>query len=82
MYSIPQTARLLFGDPPKPKKVWRMVAAHEIPSVRVGGKTYIPRVELEAWLAQLPSVSANEAITNLGQRALIAGLRAERTEVA
>lgn len=80
LYTFPQTARLLF-DPPSAKKVRRMVAARELPSITLGGKTYIPRRELEVFLQSLPTVTAAEAITNLGQRAIIAGLRAERVLV-
>lgn len=64
-----------------PKVIRRMCAAGEIPTRRLGGRTMVPRVEFESWLQQLPGTSASEALRNLAQRALIAGLRAERVEV-
>lgn len=79
LYSVPRAARLIgFSE----RTVWRMVAAEEIPSVRIGGsKVYIPRLALEQWLSSLPGVSASQALDNCAKRGLIEGMRPERIDV-
>jgi excisionase family DNA binding protein len=78
LYTITQAARVLgFSD----KQTWRMVAARELPSIRLGGKDYVPRLALESMLQQVPSVSAAEAIANLAKKAVASGYRAERVEI-
>ena len=62
------------------KAVRGMIARNELPALRVGGRVMVPRLAFESWLQQLPGTSADEAIRNLAQRALVAGLRPERVE--
>jgi excisionase family DNA binding protein len=64
-----------------PKVVRRMLAAGELPSMRLGGKLFVPRAAFESFLQQLPGVSTAEALRNLGKRALVAGIRPEMVEV-
>lgn len=63
-----------------PKVIRGMVARGELPARRIAARWMVPTQDFLSWMQALPGVSASEAIRNLGQQALIAGVRAEMVE--
>ncbi len=55
LYPVPEIAHLLGGI--TELKVWQLLAAGEIGSVKIGSRRLVPRAELDKYLARLAAAA-------------------------